>query len=313
MTKKELEMSIPKISFDELFTTQKQRDEAKLEKVQNISLDLIDEFPNHPFKVLDNDEMDKLVDSIKESNGVLVPSIVRKKNNGRYEMVSGHRRMRASQLLGLETIPSIVKNLTDDEATIIMVDSNIQREKLLPSEKAFAYKMKMDALNNKGKRTDLTSSQIATRLDTASIIGKDNGDSRDKVYRYIRLTYLIPELLDMVDEEKIALGPAISLSYLNEDYQNSLLDYIQYFDATPSQGQANELKRLFQNNELEVHKIKEIMMKEKPNQVEKIKLDASRIREVLPRSVREDKIEDYVVKAIVHYEKYLKQKNLGAR
>ena len=139
MTKKELEMSIPKISFDELFTTQKQRDEAKLEKVQNISLDLIDEFPNHPFKVLDNDEMDKLVDSIKESNGVLVPTIVRKKNNGRYEMVSGHRRMRASQLLGLETIPSIVKNLTDDEATIIMVDSNIQREKLLPSEKAIYY------------------------------------------------------------------------------------------------------------------------------------------------------------------------------
>ena len=310
MTKKELEMSIPKISFDELFTTQKQRDEAKLEKVQNISLDLIDEFPNHPFKVLDNDEMDKLVDSIKESNGVLVPTIVRKKNNGRYEMVSGHRRMRASQLLGLETIPSIVKNLTDDEATIIMVDSNIQREKLLPSEKAFAYKMKMDAMKHQGKST---SSQVGTKLRTDEKIGAEYGDSRNTVQRYIRLTYLIPELLDMVDEEKIALGPAISLSYLNEDYQNSLLDYIQYFDATPSQGQANELKRLFQNNELEVQKIKEIMMKEKPNQVEKIKLDASRIREVLPKSVREDKIEDYVVKAIVHYEKYLKQKNLGAR
>ena len=310
MTKKELEMSIPKISFDELFTTQKQRDEAKLEKVQNISLDLIDEFPNHPFKVLDNDEMDKLVDSIKESNGVLVPTIVRKKNNGRYEMVSGHRRMRASQLLGLETIPSIVKNLTDDEATIIMVDSNIQREKLLPSEKAFAYKMKMDAMKHQGKST---SGQVVQKLESADLLGKENDESGRQVRRYIRLTYLIPELLDMVDEEKIALGPAISLSYLNEDYQNSLLDYIQYFDATPSQGQANELKRLFQNNELEVQKIKEIMMKEKPNQVEKIKLDASRIREVLPRSVREDKIEDYVVKAIVHYEKYLKQKNLGAR
>lgn len=310
MTKKELEMSIPKISFDELFTTQKQRDEAKLEKVQNISLDLIDEFPNHPFKVLDNDEMDKLVDSIKESNGVLVPTIVRKKNNGRYEMVSGHRRMRASQLLGLDTIPSIVKNLTDDEATIIMVDSNIQREKLLPSEKAFAYKMKLDAMKHQGKST---SRQVVDKLKSADILGQDVGESGRQIQRYIRLTYLIPELLDMVDEEKIALGPAISLSYLNEDYQNSLLDYIQYFDATPSQGQANELKRLFQNNELEVQKIKEIMMKEKPNQVEKIKLDASRIREVLPRSVREDKIEDYVVKAIVHYEKYLKQKNLGAR
>ena len=310
MTKKELEMSIPKISFDELFTTQKQRDEAKLDKVQNISLDLIDEFPNHPFKVLDNDEMDKLVDSIKESNGVLVPAIVRKKNNGRYEMVSGHRRMRASQLLGLDTIPSIVKNLTDDEATIIMVDSNIQREKLLPSEKAFAYKMKMDAIKHQGKST---SGQVVQKLESADLLGKENDESGRQVRRYIRLTYLIPELLDMVDKEKIALGPAISLSYLNEDYQNSLLDYIQYFDATPSQGQANELKRLFQNSELEVQKIKEIMMKEKPNQVEKIKLDASRIREVLPKSVREDKIEDYVVKAIVHYEKYLKQKNLGAR
>lgn len=310
MAKKELEMSIPEISLGELFTTQKQRDEAKLEKVQNIPLDLIDEFPNHPFKVIDNDDMDKLVDSIKESNGVLVPTIVRKKDNGRYEMVSGHRRMRASHLLGLDTIPSIVKDLSDDEATIIMVDSNIQREKLLPSEKAFAYKMKLDAMKHQGKST---SRQVGDKLKSADILGQDVGESGRQIQRYIRLTYLIPELLDMVDEEKIALGPAISLSYLNEDYQNSLLDYIQYFDATPSQGQANELKRLFQNNELEVQKIKEIMMKEKPNQVEKIKLDASRIREVLPRSVREDKIEDYVVKAIVHYEKYLKQKNLGAR
>ena len=310
MTKKKLEMSIPEISLGELFTTQKQRDEAKLEKIQNIPLDLIDEFPNHPFKVIDNDDMDKLVDSIKESNGVLVPTIVRKKDNGRYEMVSGHRRMRASHLLGLDTIPSIVKNLTDDEATIIMVDSNIQREKLLPSEKAFAYKMKLDAIKHQGKST---SRQVGDKLKSADILGQDVGESGRQIQRYIRLTYLIPKLLDMVDEEKIALGPAISLSYLNEDYQNSLLDYIQYFDATPSQGQANELKRLFQNNELEVQKIKEIMMKEKPNQVEKIKLDASRIREVLPRSVREDKIEDYVVKAIVHYEKYLKQKNLGAR
>ncbi len=266
MVKKELEMSIPKISLHELFTTRKQRDEAKLEKVQNISIDLIDEFPSHPFKVIENEEMINLINSIKESNGVLVPTIVRQKENGRYEMISGHRRMRASQLLGLDTIPSIVKNLTDDEATIIMVDSNIQREKLLPSEKAFAYKMN-----------------------------------------------LIPELLDMVDEERIAMGPAISISYLNEDFQNALLDYIEYFDATPSQGQANELKKLFQNNELEIQKIKEIMMKEKPNQVEKFKINANRLREVLPRNVRGDKIEDYLVKAVVHYEKYLKQKNLDSR
>lgn len=310
MAKKEIEMSIPKISLDELFTTQKQRDEAKLEKVQNIPINLIDEFPNHPFKVIDNDEMESLMNSIKESNGVLVPTIIRKKDNGRYEMISGHRRMRACHLLGLDIIPSIVKDLTDDEATIIMVDSNIQREKLLPSEKAFAYKMKLDAIKHQGKST---SRQVVGKLESADILGQDVGESGRQIQRYIRLTYLIPELLDMVDSEKIALGPAISLSYLNEDFQNTLLDYIQYFDATPSQGQANEMKKLFQENKLEVQKIKEIMMKEKPNQVEKIKLDASRIREVLPRNVEEDKIEDYVVKAIVHYEKYLKQKNLDAR
>ena len=310
MLKKELEISIPKISLAELFTTQKQRDEAKLEKVQNISIDLIDEFPNHPFKVIDNEEMENLVDSIKESNGVLVPTIVRQKENGRYEMISGHRGMRASQLLGLDTIPSIVKNLTDDEATIIMVDSNIQREKLLPSEKAFAYKMKLDAIKHQGKSTFR---QSVGKLESSCVLGEEIGESGRTIQRYIRLTYLIPELLDMVDKERIAMGPAISISYLNEDFQNALLDYIQYFDATPSQGQANELKKLFQDNKLEVQKIKEIMMKEKPNQVEKIKLNANRLREVLPRNVRGDKIEDYLVKAVVHYEKYLKQKSIDIR
>ena len=310
MLKKELEISIPKISLAELFTTQKQRDEAKLEKVQNISIDLIDEFPNHPFRVIDNEEMENLVDSIKQSNGVLVPTIVRQKENGRYEMISGHRRMRASQLLGLDTIPSIVKNLTDDEATIIMVDSNIQREKLLPSEKAFAYKMKLDAIKHQGKSTFR---QSVGKLESSYVLGEEIGESGRTIQRYIRLTYLIPELLDMVDKERIAMGPAISISYLNEDFQNALLDYIQYFDATPSQGQANELKKLFQNNELEVQKIKEIMMKEKPNQVEKIKLNANRLREVLPKNVRGDKIEDYLVKAVVYYEKYLKQKSIDDR
>lgn len=310
MLKKELEISIPKISLAELFTTQKQRDEAKLEKVQNISIDLTREFPNHPFRVIDNEEMENLVDSIKESNGVLVPTIVRQKENGRYEMISGHRRMRASQLLGLDTIPSIVKNLTDDEATIIMVDSNIQREKLLPSEKAFAYKMKLDAIKHQGKSTFR---QSVGKLESSYVLGEEVGESGRTIQRYIRLTYLIPELLDMVDKERIAMGPAISISYLNEDFQNALLDYIQYFDATPSQGQANELKRLFQNNELEVQKIREIMMKEKPNQVEIIKLNANRLREVLPRNIRGDKIEDYLVKAVVHYEKYLKQKSRDAR
>ena len=265
----------------------KNKDEAKLEKVQNISIDLIDEFSNHPFRVIDNEEMENLVDSIKESNGALVPTIVRQKENGRYEMISGHRRMRASQLLGLDTIPSIVKNLTDDEATIIMVDSNIQREKLLPSEKAFAYKMKLDAIKHQGKSTFR---QSVGKLESSCVLGEEIGESGRTIQRYIRLTYLIPELLDMVDKERIAMGPAISISYLNEDFQNALLDYIQYFDATPSQGQANELKKLFQDNKLEVQKIKEIMMKEKPNQVEKIKLNANRLREVLPRMLGEIKL-----------------------
>ena len=308
MAKKELEMSIPKISLDELFTTQKQRDDAKLEKIHNISLDLIDEFPNHPFKVIDNEDMVNLVNSIKES-GVLVPVILREKENGRYEMISGHRRMKASILSGKDTIPSVVKKLTDDEATIIMVDSNLQREELLPSEKAFAYKMKLEAIKHQGK----TSRQVVGKFESADLLGQETGDSGRNIQRYIRLTYLIPELLDMVDDKRIAFNPAVELSYLNEIFQNALLDYIQYFDATPSHGQANEMKKLFQNNELKIENIKEIMMREKPNQIERIKLNAGRVREVLPRNIEDDKVEDYVIKALVHYQKFLKQKHMNER
>ena len=235
MAKTESKMPLPKL--DDLFTTEEERTNANLEKIIDIKIADIDDFPNHPFKVIDDDEMEKMRDSIID-NKVILPALVRPKEDGRYEMISGHRRKRASELANKETLPCVVRDLTDDEAIILMVDSNIQREEILPSEKAFAYKMKLEALNHKGKRNDLTSSQVATRLDTASMIGKDNGDSRDTVYRFIRLTELIPELLEMVDEKKIAFLPAVELSYLKESEQYSLLDCIEYNDATPSHAQA---------------------------------------------------------------------------
>ncbi len=309
---KDRRMPLSTTSLDELFTTQHERDEANLEKVIDISIKDIDDFPNHPFKVIDNEEMEKMKESIIE-RGVLLPVIVRQKENGKYEMISGHRRKRASELAGKDTIPSIVRNLTNDEATIIMVDSNMQREEILPSEKAFAYKMKMEALNRKGKRTDLTSSQVATRLDTATMIGKEHGDSRDNVYRYIRLTELIPELLDMVDKKEIALLPATEISYLTEDEQYYLLDCIECNVATPSHAQTIKMKKMSQEGTLTEDLIDDIMSQEKPNQVPKMKFNESRIRSVLPKNIDEPKIEDFVVKAIEHYSKYLKQRDMGAR
>lgn len=308
MAKTESKMPLPKL--DELFTTEEER---KTEKVIDIKITDIDDFPNHPFKVIDNEEMEKMRDSIIE-NKVLVPALVRPKPNGRYEMISGHRRKRASELANKEVLPCIVRNLTDDEAIIIMVDSNIQREEILPSEKAFAYKMKLEAISHKGKRNDLTLSQVATRLDTASMIGKDNGDSRDTVYRFIRLTELIPELLEMVDEKKIAFLPAVEISYLKEEEQYSLLDCIEYNDATPSHSQAIILKKLSQEGTLDEDKIDDILSQEKPNQIPKIKFSESRIRNVLPKNIEEKQIEDFVVCAIEFYGKHLqRQKSMEAR
>ena len=310
MARNEIEMHLPKI--DDLFTTQEERDSVNLEKIVNINLNEIDDFPEHPFKVVENDEMKDMMESIQDK-GVLVPTIVRKKENGRYEMISGHRRKKASELLNLETLPCIVRDLTNDEATIIMVDSNLQREKILPSEKAFAYKMKLDAIKHQGIRTDLTLSPVDTKLDNASNIGKLNNDSRATVFRYIRLTELIPELLEMVDNEKIAFRPAVELSYLTQDEQYQLLDCIEYTEATPSLAQAIKLKKLSQNNKLTTDDIDEIMSQRKPNQIETYKFDKDRIRGVLPRNIEEEKIEDFVVKSIEFYSKYLKQKELNVR
>ena len=310
MAKDLSKMPLPKL--DDLFTTEEERANANLEKIIDIKISDIDDFPNHPFKVIDDEKMEKMKNSIID-NKVIIPALVRPKANGRYEMISGHRRKRASELANKETLPCVVRKLTDDEAVIIMVDSNIQREEILPSEKAFAYKMKFEALRNKGKRNDLTSSQVATRLDTATLIGKEKGDSRDTVFRYIKLTELIPELLDLVDKKEIALLPAFELAFLKDEEQYAVLDCIECNVATPSHAQARILKRLSQEGTLTQDKIDDILSQEKPNQIPKIKLNESRIRNVLPKSITDDKIEDFVVNAIDFYKKHLQKQKAMER
>ena len=313
MEKKKEKMPIPKISLDDLFTTQYERDTANLEKIVNINILDIDDFPDHPFKVLVNDELQQMCDSIRD-NGVLVPALVRPKASGKYEMISGHRRKKASELVGLKDIPCVVRDLTDDEAVIIMVDSNLQREKILPSEKAFAYKMKLDALKHQGSRSDLTSDPMGQKLkNTREQLAEETGDSTTNIYRYIRLTELIPELLTLVDEEKIAFRPAVELSYLTEDEQYSLLDCMEYLEATPSLSQAIRMKKMSQEGKLNVDVIDDIMSQEKPNQISKVKLNAERLRGILPRGLDEKKVEDYIVKAVEHYNRYLKQKGIDSR
>lgn len=312
MEKKETKMQIPKITLDDLFSTQEQRDNANLEKVVDISIKDIKDFPNHPFKVIDNEEMEQMRDSIKE-NGVLVPVLVRPKENGTYEMISGHRRKRASELAEKETIPCIIRDLTDDEATIIMVDSNMQREEILPSEKAFAYKMKIEAMSRQGMRTDLTFSQVGKKLNAYEELANENGESRNQIHRYIRLTELVPELLEMVDKKRIAFLPAVEISYLTKEQQLFLLDCIEYNDATPSHAQAIKLKKMSQAGTLTEDDIDDILSQEKPNQIPKMKFDEGRIRSVLPKNIEEPKIEDFVVKAIEHYSKYLRQRDMSAR
>ena len=309
MAKDLSKMPLPKL--DDLFTTEEERTNANLEKVIDIKISDIEDFPDHPFKVIENDDMYNMRDSILE-NGVLIPALVRPKDNGKYEMVSGHRRKFASELAGKETIPCIIRNLTDDEAVIIMVDSNLQREEVLPSEKAFAYKMKLEALSHQGKRNDLTSDQLGPKSERANeTLSKQVNDSVTQIKRYIRLTRLIPELLEMVDNKQIAFLPAVELSYLKDDEQYSLLDSIEYNVATPSHEQAIIMKKMSQEGTLNEDKIDEILSQEKPNQIPKIKFDESRIRSVLPKNIEDKKIEDFVVTAIEFYNKHLqKQKSM---
>ena len=308
--KQEIKMSF---NVDDFFTTQEQRDEEKKEKVEEINIDLIDNFKNHPFKVEENDELKALEESIKVS-GVLSPVIVRKKDDNRYEMLSGHRRKLASELLGLNTIPCIVRNLSDDEATIFMVDSNLQREKLLPSEKAFAYKMKLNALNHQGKRNDLTSCQVGTKFRSDIVLSENVDDSARQIQRYIRLTFLIPELLQMVDNNefdikpKMAMSPAVEISYLKENEQLWLLDVIEKNESTPSHAQSITFKEMSRSGNLTKDEIEKQMLQLKPNQVEKFKIDEKKLYTVIPKNVKRENIEDFVMKACEFYSRHLKNR-----
>lgn len=299
---KELKLDLP--SVDELFTTEEERLDANREKVQEIPLDQIEDFPNHPFKIKEDEAMMEMAESIREY-GVLVPALVRQKANGSYEMVAGHRRKCASRLAGMKEIPCIVRNLTDDEATIIMVDSNLQREKILPSERAFAYKMKLDAMKHQGKKTSRPMGEKSISVNELSI---EMPDSARQIHRYIRLTELIEPLLDLVDENKIAFRPAVELSYLGKDEQEQLLDAMQYEDCTPSLAQATKIKQFSQENKLSEAVILSILQEEKPNQVEKIKIPKERISKFFPKGTPEKKIEETIVKALELYQKRERQK-----
>ena len=276
------------------------------EKVYAIPIDAIDDFPEHPFQVRDDEEMAQLVRSI-DNNGVLNPIIVRQ-NGERYELIAGHRRRHACRTLGIKTIPAIVRELSREEAVVEMVDSNLQREHILPSEKAFAYKMKMDAMKRQGQRTDLTFCPMVTKLNSAEEIAEQASDSERQVFRYIRLTELIPELLTMVDDGKIAFRPAVELSYLTRDEQGDLLETIESEDCTPSLAQAIRMKNLSKDGKLDMDTIFAIMTEEKPNQKEKIKIPMERLERFFPRGMPPKQIEDTIVKALTLYQKHLKKK-----
>lgn len=308
--KKELAMNLA--SLDDLFSTQEQREEDSKEKILDISLSEISEFPNHPFHVKMDSEMEKLVESIKQ-NGVLIPALVRPKDGGGYEMISGHRRKFASDLAGNKTIPCIVRNLTDDESTIVMVDSNLQRENLLPSEKAFAYKMKLEAMSRQGQRTDLTSCQVGTKLNSAESLGKDSNDSARQVYRFIRLTYLIPALLQCVDEGKLAMTPAVEISYIPEDLQREVFDVMEQEDCSPSHAQTKKMRKLLESGNLSQDSVISIMQEEKPNQKEKITLHAERVAKYIPKSVPIGGREEYILKALEYYAKARERQQEKAR
>ena len=294
-------------SVDELFTTQEERDIAKRETVMDIPLAEISDFPNHPFKVTVDEKMLEMADSVKRY-GVLVPAIVRPKQGGGYEMIAGHRRKKASELAERPTLNCIVRDLTDDEAIIIMVDSNLQREVILPSEKAFAYKMKLDAMKRQGHRTDLTSSPVGTKLRTSDELAQECGDSRNQIHRYIRLTNLVPELLEYVDEGRIKMRPAVELSFLDEDSQRDVVDEIDLNDATPSHDQTIRMRKFFEEGKLTTEAIQAIMSEEKPNQREKIVLRGDRVRQLIPKNIPISQTEDFVCKALEHYNKFLRSR-----
>ena len=293
--------------LDDLFTTQAQRDEEQLSKIRDIPLELIDDFPDHPFKVRDDEDMMQLVESVKE-RGVITPATVRQKEDGRYELVSGHRRKRACELAGFETLRSEIVDLNRDEATILMVESNFQRSEILPSEKAFAYKMRLEAMKRQAGRPTKNNLVPVGQNYSREELASQSGESQTQIQRYVRLTNLVPELLEFVDEGRIKMRPAVELSYLNEDCQRDLVDEIDLNDCTPSHDQAIRMRKFFEEGKLTTEAISAIMSEEKPNQREKIVLRGDRVRNLIPKNIPINQTEEYVCKALEHYNKFLRNR-----
>ena len=293
-------------SIDDIFSTQEMRDDEKLAKIREIPTEEIDDFPDHPFKVRDDEDMFALVESIKE-HGVLTPATIRKKEDGRYEMLSGHRRKRACELAGLDTIRCEVVEMDRDSACIFMVDSNLQRTEILPSEKAFSYKMRLDAMKRQGKRNDLTSDPVGPKYRSNEELASEVSDSTTQIKRYIRLTELIPDIMSMVDEKKIALRPAVEISYLPKERQDDLVEAMEMMDCTPSHAQTLRMKKMHEDGDLTIDDIYDIMGEEKPNQKEKIVLREDQIKGLIPKSVDITKRNDFIINALKHYKRYLER------
>ena len=311
MAGRKSDFTLPTNTLDELFSSQEERDEAKLSKIRDIPLEEIDDFPDHPFQVREDEDMFQLVESIKE-RGVITPATVRQKEDGRYELISGHRRKRACELAGFETLRCEVVDLDRDEATILMVESNFQRSQILPSEKAHAYKMRLDAMKRQaGRPRKENSSPVGIDLrgkQSLDLMSEECGDSRNQIHRYIRLTNLVPELLEFVDEGRIKMRPAVELSYLNEDCQRDLVAEIDLDDCTPSHDQAIRMRKFFEEGKLTTEAISAIMSEEKPNQREKIVLRGDRVRSLIPKNIPINQTEEYVCKALEHYNRFLRNR-----
>ena len=309
MAGRKSDFTLPK--FDDIFSTQEMRDDEKLAKIRDIPLELIDDFPDHPDKVRDDEDMMQLVESIKE-RGVITPATVRQKEDGRYELISGHRRKRASELAEFETLRCEVVELDRDEATILMVESNLQRSVILPSEKAFAYKMRLEAMNRKaGRPKKENATPVVSDFDrqrSNEVLASEVGESREQIRRFIRLTYLVPELLEFVDEGRIKMRPAVELSYLDEDCQRDLVDEIDLNDCTPSHDQTIRMRKMFEEGKLTPEAIQAIMSEQKPNQREKIVLRGDRVRQLIPKNVPLSQTEDFVCKALEHYNNFLRKR-----
>ena len=309
MAGRKSDFTLPK--FDDIFSTQEMRDDEKLAKIRDIPLELIDDFPDHPYKVRDDEDMMQLAESIKE-RGVITPATVRQKEDGRYELISGHRRKRASELAEFETLRCEVVELDRDEATILMVESNLQRSVILPSEKAFAYKMRLEAMNRKaGRPKKENATPVVSDFDrqrSNEVLASEVGESREQIRRFIRLTYLVPELLEFVDEGKMKMRPAVEISYLDEDCQRDLVDEIDLNDCTPSHDQTIRMRKMFEEGKLTPEAIQAIMSEQKPNQREKIVLRGDRVRQLIPKNVPLSQTEDFVCKALEHYNNFLRKR-----